>query len=227
MGYARYWAPLMGTKKVLGYDSDEELISVWRWIRNASPEELLKTPQPSIEGEDIRELCSAAGYPHAAAVWIRMNQRVGRNTNWGASIWGSPVLRYEDFLKKGIEQERVIGWLNNGMWGEQFKIRTLAHRFKWETWKFFARDYRDIPNIEATWFIDPPYQHQGKIYQGGSSEDIDYQELADWCKSRKGQVIVCEDSQADWLPFEDFGRNTTRTQAKKPGARHREVIWTK
>lgn len=30
---------------------------------------------------------------------------------------------------------------------------------------------------------------------------IDYVELADWCKSRNGEIIVCENSKADWLDF--------------------------
>ena len=29
-------------------------------------------------------------------------------------------------------------------------------------------DYRDAPDIEASWFIDPPYQHQGHQYNLGA-----------------------------------------------------------
>jgi 16S rRNA G966 N2-methylase RsmD len=52
----------------------------------------------------------------------------------------------------------------------------------------------------ATWFIDPPYEGAGKHYIH-NSKDINYSHLADWCKSRAGQVIVCEDQKATWLEF--------------------------
>ena len=62
-------------------------------------------------------------------------------------------------------------------------------------------DYRQAPDIEATWFIDPPYQHVPGRYHHGP-ETIDYDELAEWAMSRRGQVIVCEGPDGDWLPFE-------------------------
>jgi hypothetical protein len=66
------------------------------------------------------------------------------------------------------------------------------------TWEILLGDYFIAPDIEATWFIDPPYIGQ-KLYPYG--KDLDYEVLASWCKSRKGQVIVCENDTAVWLPF--------------------------
>jgi len=66
-------------------------------------------------------------------------------------------------------------------------------------------DYTDAPTKTATWFIDPPYQHQGHVYPHGS-DALDYRELADWCQTRTGQVIVTEAKPADWLPFEPHHR---------------------
>ena len=62
-------------------------------------------------------------------------------------------------------------------------------------------DYRDAPDVEATWFIDPPYQHDGHIFYTKGSTGFDYPALADWCRTRRGQTIVCESRDADWLPF--------------------------
>jgi 16S rRNA G966 N2-methylase RsmD len=76
-------------------------------------------------------------------------------------------------------------------------------------------DYREAPEVEATWFIDPPYQPhpakanasstpnpQGMGYaRGCSADDLDFQALGQWAQSRPGQVIVCEQDGADWLPF--------------------------
>jgi site-specific DNA-adenine methylase len=61
--------------------------------------------------------------------------------------------------------------------------------------------YQDIPNQKATWFIDPPYNNAaGALYTKGA-KSIDYGHLAEWCRSREGQVIVCENQGATWLPF--------------------------
>ena len=62
-------------------------------------------------------------------------------------------------------------------------------------------DYTDAPDIEATWFIDPPYQYRGGRKYPQGSDAIDYTRLAEWCQTRRGQVIVCEAEPADWLPF--------------------------
>lgn len=61
-------------------------------------------------------------------------------------------------------------------------------------------DYTDAPDVEATWFIDPPYQQVGGGYRF-DRDDIDYDQLRSWCLSRRGQVIVCEQYGANWLPF--------------------------
>jgi 16S rRNA G966 N2-methylase RsmD len=82
-------------------------------------------------------------------------------------------------------------------------------------------DYADC-NISGsgTWFIDPPYQRAGRHYRFGPDQ-IDYKELAAWCLSRPGQVIVCENHGADWLPFQSLSEvKTTRA-----GRRSREVVW--
>jgi len=68
-------------------------------------------------------------------------------------------------------------------------------------WKFVNVSYESLPNYKATWFIDPPYQDRGIRYVCNSKQ-IDYEQLSDWCMSRYGQVIVCEASGANWLPFE-------------------------
>ena len=65
-------------------------------------------------------------------------------------------------------------------------------------WNLIEGDYTDAPNCKATWFVDPPYQLQGKHYK---FKKVDYGELAAWCYGRSGQVIVCEQLGADWMPF--------------------------
>ena len=70
-------------------------------------------------------------------------------------------------------------------------------------WTLIEGDYHDSPDVRATWFIDPPYQEMGKHYPNGS-KDLDFEELGRWCQAQRGQVIVCENEGADWLPFRPF-----------------------
>ena len=80
--------------------------------------------------------------------------------------------------------------------------------------------YLDLPDIEATWFIDPPYQRANRRgYREGAS-GIDFDQLGEWCKSRRGLVIVCELEGADWLPFDPLVSVATHR-----GATSSEVIW--
>lgn len=83
-------------------------------------------------------------------------------------------------------------------------------------WKVIHGNYTDAPDIEATWYIDPPYQHAGTRYFYGS-QTIDYKGLGQWCRSRRGQVIVCENMGATWLPFERLttfqGQKTVKDEA--------------
>jgi hypothetical protein len=81
-------------------------------------------------------------------------------------------------------------------------------------------DYTQAPDVDATWYIDPPYRGRaGALYRHGS-RDIDYAALGAWCKERAGQVIVCEGEGADWLPFERLA-DVVGVSGKRSG----EVVW--
>ena len=95
-------------------------------------------------------------------------------------------------------------------------------------------DYLQAPDIEATWFIDPPYQPkplqpngprtanpQGMGYaKGCDSASLDYDMLGAWCRERRGQVVVVEQYPADWLPFADH-----KISGDALGIARREVVW--
>ncbi|MFY7804639.1 MAG: hypothetical protein ACOVQ7_14550 [Limnoraphis robusta] len=73
--------------------------------------------------------------------------------------------------------------------------------FKIKHWRIISGDYTLAPDIEATWFIDPPYKEDtGKGYRY-SSKLIDYKKLATWARARKGEIIFCEGHRGDYLPF--------------------------
>lgn len=90
-------------------------------------------------------------------------------------------------------------------------------------------DYTDAPDVEATWFIDPPYAPTGTgrwdRARGGryrhNNASLDYADLATWCTSRSGQVIVCDQDGSDWLPWN--GQVSARDGAH---GGYQEVWWT-
>jgi hypothetical protein len=88
-------------------------------------------------------------------------------------------------------------------------------------------DYTEAPDIKATWFVDPPYHVNGRPQQRGmgyaegcNSDSLDYEALAEWCRERAGQKIVCEQEGADWLPFGHL-----RVARNSIGNNAAEVVW--
>lgn len=80
------------------------------------------------------------------------------------------------------------------------KQNIASNLYKIKHWKIIQGSYEDIENENATWFIDPPYQFGGHSYKE-SNKNLDFNSLANWCKSRLGQVIVCENTKATWMDF--------------------------
>lgn len=104
-------------------------------------------------------------------------------------------------------------------WTEATRERIATQVEQIRHWQCVEGDFTRAPCIPATWFIDPPYNNKAGSYY--VEHDIDYTWLASWCRSRRGQVIVCENEGATWLPFRPFA-------TLKPGVNgkgSREVIW--
>lgn len=96
------------------------------------------------------------------------------------------------------------------------KLYIADNLYKIKHWKVKCDEYYNLKNVKATWFIDPPYQYGGEYYRF-SNKNINYNELGKWCKERKGQIIVCENTKADWMDFkplvEMHGQLHTTTEA--------------
>lgn len=97
------------------------------------------------------------------------------------------------------------------------KMRIADNLYKIKHWTVKQSDYRDIQyDTDATWFIDPPYQFGGQYYHD-SNKNINYWDLGEWCKSKSGQVIVCENTKATWMDFKPLatlnGQLHTTTEA--------------
>jgi hypothetical protein len=111
--------------------------------------------------------------------------------------------------------KHTAGRMNFNSWNRD-KVRIANDLYKIRHWNFVLGDYKCLNNLQATWYVDPPYQFQ-KLYK---HNNVNYSELSEWCVSRKGQVIVCENSRATWMEFkpltELFGQRTKTL----------EMIWT-
>lgn len=100
------------------------------------------------------------------------------------------------------------------------KIDIANNLYKIRHWLVSNESYDDLPDIEATWFIDPPYEFGGEWYHSSvNNKKIDFKALGKYCKTRKGQTMVCENSKATWLPFDPL--------VEMNGQLHKtmEVVW--
>lgn len=92
-------------------------------------------------------------------------------------------------------------------------------------WKVTNHPYEALMNVEATWFVDPPYiGAAGHRYRLGSSQ-IDYEHLGWWCLNRRGQVIVAEGEGADWLEFQPFEHPRVQIRSRYQKSSAKEVMF--
>lgn len=195
-GYSLRYA----NKKVILCEIDPVLSEVWKFLLKAKPKDILDIPDLDPEGtvDDLN---------------------ISQEARWLVGLW----------LNRGTASPRKSPskWMRDGIrpgsfWGERVRQTIATQVESIRHWKLLNCSYVDCPTPPegATWFIDPPYEAAGRHYRFGS-EQIDYKELASWCRSRPGQVIVCENEGAGWLPFKPLADvKTTRGDR-----RSKEVIW--
>lgn len=192
-GSARY-SLLHFEKDVLLIDKYPVIIKIWQWLQQCSPNDILKLPR-------IKE---------------------GQNINAFSFDCEEARLLFGFLIGFGFTHPRKIATPRHRHRPNDLPFRLkfiTANLFKIRHWKFLLADYTEAPNIQATWFIDPPYQFGGHAYIYGSKK-IDYSHLGDWCTARQGQVIVCENTKADWMPFVPFSKQHVLTGVNE------EAIWT-
>lgn len=183
-------------KDVILVDKYDVIISIWKWLQQCSEKDILSLPSKIKTGEKIRDYkldCEEA-YLFMGFI-IAAGGQTPRNTV-------SPNC-------ERIRPNRIAERLKN----------TASQLFKIRHWRFYNCDYAEIENRECTWFIDPPYQVGGHVYVE-SNKRINFKNLGDWCRSRLGQAIVCENTMADWMdfkPMKTFKGSTRKTT---------EAMWT-
>ena len=158
---------------VLLVDKYDAIITIWKWLQICSPNDILGLPR-------LKETDHISDFDLCPEARLLMGFLAGKSSQTPRD---KPAKRATTYRPNNIN----------------FQLKRIAASlFKIRHWKIELGSYEDIPNQDATWFIDPPYQVGGQTYK---EHDIDYPSLAKWCMSRQGQLIVCENTQADWLPF--------------------------
>ncbi len=197
-GYAlRHWR-----RDVLLVERDPVIAAVWRFLMTATPLEVLAMPDLPPSGVVAELELEKRGWPpgaaHLVGFWC---QRGGTSPNRKLSAWGRGG-RYARQFWGPAARERIAS-----------QVQAIRH------WRLLEGDYSSAPDIVADWFVDAPYQVAGSHYRFGS-ERLDFEHLGAWCRSRRGQVIVCENEGADWLPFEPF----VDAKSRRAGRRSQEVV---
>ena len=189
-------------RKIILIDKDPLIAGMWRWLIRVSAGEVRALPRLPLSGalDDVKWPCEEA--KNLAGFWIT---RGAAHPNRTASAW--------------MRDPRYIHW----SWGEMSIDRIASQVNRIRHWTIIEGDYTDAPDIEATWFIDPPYVKAGLRYRHGS-DAIDFSRLGAFCQNVEGQVIVCEQEGADWLPFEFF-HQAKANESVSGGKISNEVVW--
>ena len=187
-------------RAVILVDKYPIVTGIWRWLIGASENDIRTIPSVRAVGDLPSWVCQEARWLvgfwlNSAVVSPRLTQSAGRKRMEQA---GCKLESWNDAVK-----DRIAG-----------QVQQIRH------WKVIEGDYTCAPDIEATWFIDPPYNNRAGSYYVHS--DIDYVNLAAWCRDRRGHTIVCENDGASWLPFRPF---TVLKRGINGGRDSREVIW--
>jgi len=152
-------------------DKFKNVIDVWKWLQQCSKNDILGLPK-LVKGLDIRNL----NISEVERTFLSFLVASGRPSNI--------VTKFMEYDNRN--QKRYDNIAN--------QLEHIRH------WQIIYGSYDELENVEATWFIDPPYQFGGEHYKHGT-KDLDFKYLAEWCKTRNGQAIVCENMKADWLDF--------------------------
>lgn len=156
---------------------------IWAWLIAVRSHEVLRVPL--VEHVDDLPGWVPTGARHLVGFWMNDGTVSPRKS---LSAGGKKLLAMG---------RKTQGWCAASRDRVASQVESIKH------WKVVYGDYVDFPNMLATWFVDPPYSSSAGRYYVHHAVDFDH--LAQWSRSRWGQVVVCEKEGATWLPFRSFG----------------------
>ena len=148
--YGHIIEPFAGAAKysLLYWDREVTLIEkynvvakIWKWLQQCSKNDILKLPHKLSPGTNIRDM----KFDCIEQQWL-----------------------YGFIIAKGAEKprfkvtDRVALFRPNHI---NYHLNKIANNlYKIKHWHIIYGNYDEFKNIEATWFIDPTYQHGGYDY---------------------------------------------------------------
>jgi site-specific DNA-adenine methylase len=193
-GYSVKWANPSQT--VILLDVDPQVVALWHRVQQLTETDLIELSRHAANDETTTDplIAASAGGTNLAATLAGKTRVITprMRQNW-------PVVRRR--ITRALPRVR--------------------------TWQIINDTYNNAPNIAATWHVDPPYQPliDYTSFDGAGNgyrhSTINYEHLAQWCQTRQGQTMVCEQSPAAWLPFQPFKQQKSGMNSKRL-----ELIWT-
>lgn len=173
-------------RKIILVEKSPAIAGIWRYLIAASEKEILSLPllEPG-QSVDTLAVCQEARW--LIGMWVAGGDTRPRKT---MTMWARNG-SCEHYERQALR------------WGTLVQQRIASQLARIRHWEIIADDYASAPDIDATWFVDPPYVVEGHRYFGHA--ELDYTRLGAWCRSRRGHVMVCEQSGATWLDFQSFG----------------------
>lgn len=196
-------------RDVILIERDPIIADLWRYLISTPSSEILDLPDVPIDGsvDDLPPMPSGAR--SLIGWWLNKGTAGPCRT---PSAWMRACARGEFGGKVRLDT----------FWGSAVREALAARVARIRHWKVIEGDYTAAPDVEATWFVDPPYQGAGKHYRYST---IDYAHLGEWVRTRRGQVMVCENAGATWLPFVPH-LTLKANESRSGGKTSEEVLWT-
>ncbi len=189
-GYSVHWLMARPSLRAILIDKDPLVVAMWKRLLSMDSDELRNYPNPQ-KGDYTTD-------------WLYLSATVSRGS-WVQATKG--------------EAFKITAWMARDFDRTKKRLADTVEKLRGRI-HIVEKDYASFPSsVKATWFIDPPYQHQGHEYAQGSSA-IDYNHLAAWVQRCQGQVIVTEASPADWLPFRVHQQSSNMRNGRKT-----ELVW--
>jgi len=183
--------------RVILVEKSPVVAGVWRYLIRSSVRDILSLPDLA-DGQSARELDVCEEARALIGFWLG---------------FGDAAPRY-------LRSTWMVKHPPDCTWGRTIRARLASQVDKIRHWQIIEGSYESAPDVQATWFVDPPYEVAGHVYTCPSAE-LDFAALGAWCRARRGQVVVCENAGAEWLPFRPF--RALNTVSNTPST---EAIWT-
>lgn len=202
-GAAGYATRFGADRDVVLVEANHVVASIWRWLIQATPDDVLAIGEVP-DGGTVDDVDAPQEARWLLGFWL--NQATT-----------TPCKTPGRFFREQEQGGRRFVW-------PEARARIASQVPRIRLWSVIEGDYTQAPDIEGTWFIDPPYSTPAGRHYPSQVGGHDYASLGTWCRSRAGRVIVCEQAGATWLPFVPFGHVRPTPGAFRTGVND-EVVW--